>query len=63
MPEPAGGAHVDHDEMFDTLGKLLRAQLKALTTASPAELLDARYAKFRAMGRLGQEFARLTPPA
>jgi acetyl-CoA carboxylase carboxyl transferase subunit alpha len=63
VPEPAGGAHVDHDEMFDTLAKLLRAQLAVLDAATPAELLDNRYAKFRAMGRLGQEFARLTPPA
>lgn len=61
VPEPAGGAHVDHDELFQTLGERLEAQLGELTARPVTELLERRYAKFRAMGRLGQEFARTTP--
>lgn len=56
VPEPPGGAHTDHDEMFRTLGELLASQLDRLAAQPPAQLLEGRYAKFRAMGRLGQEF-------
>ncbi len=61
VAEPAGGAHVDHDEMFRTLGELLASQLEDLAQRPTGELLESRYVKFRAMGRLGQEFARLAP--
>jgi acetyl-CoA carboxylase carboxyl transferase subunit alpha len=66
VPEPAGGAHVDHDALFRTIDVVLEAQLKELVALPVAELLAARYAKFRNMGRLGQDFfeeASYIPPA
>jgi acetyl-CoA carboxylase carboxyl transferase subunit alpha len=56
IPEPAGGAHVDHDAQFRTVDVVLEAQLKELSALTPADLLAARYTKFRNMGRLGQDF-------
>jgi acetyl-CoA carboxylase carboxyl transferase subunit alpha len=56
VPEPSGGAHVDHDAMFRTLDMVLDTQLQELAQRSTADLLAARYQKFRDMGRLGQDF-------
>src|SRR5215475_11874412 len=56
VPEPAGGAHVDHEALFKTLDRVIDAQLRELSALAPAALLDGRYRKFRDMGRLGQEF-------
>jgi acetyl-CoA carboxylase carboxyl transferase subunit alpha len=56
IPEPSGGAHSDHDALFRTLGDVLEAQLVELAQMPLAALLDARYEKFRRMGRLGREF-------
>src|SRR5688572_21914337 len=56
IPEPAGGAHVDHDALFRTLDVVVEAQMKELLALSPAALVEARYEKFRNMGRLGQDF-------
>src|SRR5688572_22091517 len=56
IPEPAGGAHVDHDALFRTLDVVIEAQLKELSALTPAALVAARYDKFRNMGRLGQDF-------
>jgi acetyl-CoA carboxylase carboxyl transferase subunit alpha len=56
IPEPAGGAHVNHDEMFRSIDAILGRQLEELSRLSPEELLEDRYQKFRNMGRLGREF-------
>jgi acetyl-CoA carboxylase carboxyl transferase subunit alpha len=66
VPEPAGGAHVDHDALFRTLDVVIESQLKELRAMAPADLVAARYEKFRNMGRLGQDFfeeASYTMPA
>jgi acetyl-CoA carboxylase carboxyl transferase subunit alpha len=56
VPEPAGGAHSDHDGLFRSLDVVLERQLAELSALDPATLPRLRYDKFRRMGRLGQEF-------
>ena len=56
IAEPPGGAHVDHEALFATVGALLDRQLRELAALPAAALAAARYAKFRGMGRLGREF-------
>ncbi|NVJ03249.1 acetyl-CoA carboxylase carboxyl transferase subunit alpha, partial [Myxococcus sp. AM009] len=48
--EPAGGAHRDPAKMAEALGKTLRKHLGQLAELSPDELVQDRYAKFRALG-------------
>ncbi|MDZ4198586.1 MAG: acetyl-CoA carboxylase carboxyl transferase subunit alpha, partial [Kiritimatiellia bacterium] len=50
VPEPEGGAHSDPDGMARTLQSALCRHLNELKEMDPAERLEARYAKFRAMG-------------
>jgi acetyl-CoA carboxylase carboxyl transferase subunit alpha len=50
VPEPEGGAHLDHDLAAQNLKKALEKNLKALITMSPTALEAQRYEKFRAMG-------------
>ncbi len=61
VPEPPGGAHVDHDAQFRALDAVLDAQLRELAGTAPEALVAARYGKFRNMGRLGQEFLEAAP--
>jgi acetyl-CoA carboxylase carboxyl transferase subunit alpha len=56
LPEPAGGAHVDHDALFKTVDEALGRQLAELCAQPPEALPESRYRKFRSMGRLGREF-------
>jgi acetyl-CoA carboxylase carboxyl transferase subunit alpha len=56
IPEPPGGAHVDHDALMRNVDRVLELQLRELRQLSPEELIVRRYDKFRAMGRLGREF-------
>jgi acetyl-CoA carboxylase carboxyl transferase subunit alpha len=56
VPEPPGGAHMDPEALFATLGALLERQLAELSALPVAQLLEARYRKFRSMGRAGREF-------
>jgi len=56
VPEPPGGAHVSHEPLFKSVDRVLSAQLEELTKMKPEALLEARYRKFRGMGRLGREF-------
>ncbi|MFO0927476.1 MAG: acetyl-CoA carboxylase carboxyltransferase subunit alpha [Gemmataceae bacterium] len=51
IPEPLGGAHRDLREMANTLKTYLIRYIRELRLLPPQELLDARYQKFRAMGR------------
>jgi acetyl-CoA carboxylase carboxyl transferase subunit alpha len=50
IPEPAEGAHTDPDGAAAALRETLRAALAQLDALSPEELVEQRYAKFRAMG-------------
>jgi acetyl-CoA carboxylase carboxyl transferase subunit alpha len=50
IPEPPGAAHIDPDLTFKTVDKHISQALKKLEAKPPAELLEERYQKFRAMG-------------
>jgi acetyl-CoA carboxylase carboxyl transferase subunit alpha len=56
IPEPSGGAHVDHDALFRTADVVIEAQLRELLALPMDALLAGRYEKFRNMGRLGTDF-------
>jgi acetyl-CoA carboxylase carboxyl transferase subunit alpha len=56
VPEPPGGAHANPEELYRTLDHVLSTQLRELGGVAPAALVEARYRKFRDMGRAGQEF-------
>jgi acetyl-CoA carboxylase carboxyl transferase subunit alpha len=56
VPEPAGGAHVDHEAQFKAVDEVLWRQLRELDEIPRDRLPDERYRKFRDMGRLGREF-------
>jgi acetyl-CoA carboxylase carboxyl transferase subunit alpha len=51
IPEPEGGAHVDHEAAARFLEEVLDRQLVALTNQPIRDLIDARYEKFRKMGQ------------
>jgi acetyl-CoA carboxylase carboxyl transferase subunit alpha len=50
VPEPLGGAHRDPAQAAANLKAALLKHLGALDKLKPAELVEARYAKYRAMG-------------
>ena len=56
VPEPAGGAHNDHDRASALVDQALSHALSTLETSSVEERLATRYEKFRRMGREGQAF-------
>jgi acetyl-CoA carboxylase carboxyl transferase subunit alpha len=51
VPEPEGGAHIDHAAAAKLLEPVLSHALDELSQLSPGELLDQRYDKFRHMGQ------------
>ena len=51
VPEPEGGAHLDHDAAAAALDRVLDRSLRELSRVAPAELLERRYEKFRRMGQ------------
>jgi acetyl-CoA carboxylase carboxyl transferase subunit alpha len=53
VPEPAGGAHTDLAVTAAALKDALKRHLDALTGVSGAELVERRYARFRAFGCFG----------
>jgi len=57
VPEPVGGAHTNPSAAATLLDRALVSALASASRGTPAERLDARYEKFRRMGRLGQDFA------
>ena len=61
IPEPPGGAHVDHEALFRSVDEVLWRQLQDLAKVPAAELPAQRYAKLRDMGRLGREFREAEP--
>jgi acetyl-CoA carboxylase carboxyl transferase subunit alpha len=54
IPEPAGGAHTDHAQAAALLDAALRRHLAAVRQVPVAELLEARYQKFRHMAQFFQ---------
>jgi acetyl-CoA carboxylase carboxyl transferase subunit alpha len=58
IPEPEGGAHLDHEGSAALLDPVLDRALRDLLALTPAELLEGRYNKFR---RMGQFFEALRP--
>ena len=50
IPEPQGGAHSDWDRTADVLAEALKRHLDELCATPLPDLLQARYAKYRAMG-------------
>jgi acetyl-CoA carboxylase carboxyl transferase subunit alpha len=51
VDEPPGGAHQDPDEMARRVGDALEVALASFDGMSPAELRDARYDRFRRLGK------------
>jgi len=51
VPEPDGGAHLDHEEAARLLEPVLVAALKELSAQPVEKLLESRYQKFRKMGQ------------
>ena len=54
VTEPPGGAHTDHAQAAELLGNILHEQLTQLKKLPVADLLNARYAKFRNMAQFFQ---------
>ncbi len=57
VPEPEGGAHLDHEATAKSLDPVLTRSLDEMDALSIPELLHRRYEKFRTMG---QRFVRET---
>jgi acetyl-CoA carboxylase carboxyl transferase subunit alpha len=57
VKEPPGGAHSDPEATMALVDAALERHLTEIEALESAARLDARYAKFRAMGRLGQAYA------
>jgi acetyl-CoA carboxylase carboxyl transferase subunit alpha len=51
VPEPEGGAHLDHDKTAKLLDGVLARCLEEVSRLEPKELLGKRYEKFRRMGQ------------
>ena len=60
VAEPGEGAHTDHAETARRLKTVIVAQLDRLTQLAPDELVDRRYARYRALGAYAEE---APPPA
>jgi len=54
VPEPAGGAHRDHQAMADSLHQALTRNLAELKEIPAEELIEQRYQKFRKMSRFAE---------
>ncbi|RME35135.1 MAG: acetyl-CoA carboxylase carboxyltransferase subunit alpha [Deltaproteobacteria bacterium] len=52
IPEPAGGAHTDHEAAAQNVKAYLKKHLDDLRGLSAEELVEQRYQKFRAMTRV-----------
>lgn len=51
VPEPEGGAHLDHEAAAQLLEPVLERNMMELISIPARELVEARYEKFRGMGR------------
>ncbi len=52
IPEPLGGAHLDHDQASVVLKQVLLKHLAELEEYSPEGLIEQRYQRFRAMSEV-----------
>ncbi|GAB2801313.1 acetyl-CoA carboxylase carboxyltransferase subunit alpha [Rhabdobacter roseus] len=50
IPEPLGGAHLDHEAMSIIIKRVITETLRDLSTLSPEQRIDQRIEKFCAMG-------------
>ncbi len=57
VPEPEGGAHLNHEATAQLLDPVLERCLKELVRLPTPELLDRRYEKYRRMGQFMQQVA------
>ena len=55
VPEPPNGAHEDYETAARNLADQLRSALDELSSLSPDELVEDRYAKFRRMAAFFSE--------
>ncbi len=62
IPEPAGGAHTEHGVTAAAIKIALRAQLAKLERVPVADLLSARYERFRAYGAVVEPGLDTPPP-
>jgi acetyl-CoA carboxylase carboxyl transferase subunit beta len=64
IPEPPGGAHTDHAATAKAIRTALAAQLAKLERVPAADLMSARYERFRAFGATSEPgtAAPLPPP-
>jgi acetyl-CoA carboxylase carboxyl transferase subunit alpha len=53
VQEPRGGAHTNHDQAATLLDLAISKAMASVSAMSPQARLDARYAKWRAMGNGG----------
>lgn len=51
IAEPVGGAHMDLDKMSEDIKDIVLENLKQFTTQSIDEIMEARYNKFRVIGK------------
>ncbi len=61
VDEPGEGAHTDHAETARRLRAVIVAELDRLSALSPAELLDARYRRYRTLGAYTEVAAPAAP--
>src|SRR5262245_63320994 len=57
VPEPVGGAHTNPSAAATLLDGLLTRALTVAKAGTVNSRIEARYQKFRQMGRLGRDFA------
>lgn len=50
LPEPEGGAHLNHASVFSEVKKFILKERARLTALLPDQLLEKRYQKFRSIG-------------
>ena len=55
IPEPVGGAQLDHEKTSATLKTAILKHLRPLLKLSPKALEEQRYKKFRAMGQIKEK--------
>lgn len=53
IPEPVGGAHLDHAAAAERVSEALARHLAELRAMAGPDRLEARYQRFRSMGRVG----------
>ena len=53
IPEPSGGAHTNHELASAFLDEALSRALSTISAMTSEQRMDARYAKWRAMGHVG----------